>query len=139
MHAQGVVHGDFKNANLLWAKLFVKLSDYGFMKKIGLGQAVEQHLTSSYVSPEFLAGDEIPDDLRYHTAQDAFALGCALYECVMKTKELPWHNETTKWKESLHTPNPEIKTIIPKMLESLPKDHPFTPLIKGLLDVNPDS
>lgn len=139
MHAKGVVHGDFKNANLLWAHLFVKLADYGFTKKIGRDQVVEHHPTPSYVSPEFIAGDIIPDDLKYHMAQDAFALGCALYECVMKTKELPWHNETTKWKESLHTPNPEIKTIIPKMLEGLPKDHPFTPLIKGLLDVNPDS
>lgn len=89
-HGRGVVHGDIKPANIVWAPATdtVKITDFG-MAHIGdvLDTGSGMMLgTPSYMSPEQLAGDRIDG------RSDLFSLGVSLYQLVCG--RLPFEGES---------------------------------------------
>ncbi len=87
LHANGVVHGDLKPANVLVGiEGSVKLTDFGLARWIWrAGHDVEQVVrccTPAYAAPELLAGTAMPSP-----ATDIYALGVTFYKVL--TGQLP--------------------------------------------------
>jgi serine/threonine-protein kinase len=89
-HGRGVVHGDIKPANIVWAPATntVKITDFGMahvgdVLNTGSGMMLG---TPSYMSPEQLAGDRIDG------RSDLFSLGVSLYQLVCG--RLPFEGES---------------------------------------------
>jgi serine/threonine-protein kinase len=80
VHAQGVIHRDFKTANIMLdARGQVKVMDFGIAKEVGVdttGVSLAGHVlgTPEYMSPEHVQGG--PVDYR----SDLYALGCVIFE-----------------------------------------------------------
>jgi serine/threonine-protein kinase len=93
-HAQGVVHGDLKPANLLVAPGGVlKVSDFGVARLVRAPVGPDAARiagavvgTPEYMAPELLLG-RAPDVLA-----DVYAAGVVLHECL--TGETPFHADT---------------------------------------------
>lgn len=129
-HEQGVVHRDFKPANvLLTPSADIKISDFGIAKlaQSSLHTQLNTVLgTPSYMSPEQASGEET--DHR----TDIYALGVVFYQLL--AGELPFKGDMksiiaqhlTKQVPSLSEHNkdipPEIDHIIQKMLAKNPAD-----------------
>jgi serine/threonine-protein kinase len=82
-HEHGVVHRDVKPENIKLAPSGAVLMDFGIAKAVadsGSSRLTRSGFTvgtSSYMSPEQVAGDRAID----HRA-DLYSLGCVLYECL---------------------------------------------------------
>jgi serine/threonine-protein kinase len=80
VHAQGVIHRDFKTANIMLdARRQVKVMDFGIAKEVGsetTGISLAGHVmgTPEYMSPEHAQGGSV--DFR----SDIYALGCVIFE-----------------------------------------------------------
>ena len=80
VHAQGVIHRDFKTANIMVdGRGQVKVMDFGIAKEVGsdtTGVSLAGHVlgTPEYMSPEHAQGG--PVDFR----SDLYALGCVIFE-----------------------------------------------------------
>jgi serine/threonine-protein kinase len=80
VHAQGVIHRDFKTANIMIDRRGqVKVMDFGIAKEVGsetTGISLAGHVmgTPEYMSPEHVQGGRI--DFR----SDLYALGCVIFE-----------------------------------------------------------
>jgi eukaryotic-like serine/threonine-protein kinase len=84
VHELGIVHRDFKAANIMIdARGVVKLMDFGIAKQLGAGEGITTtgHVmgTPEYMSPEQARGGRV--DLR----SDVYALGCVVYEVFTGT------------------------------------------------------
>jgi eukaryotic-like serine/threonine-protein kinase len=89
-HAAGVVHRDFKSANIILAPRAV-ITDFGLARDVtGTASSSETGPgivgTPSYMAPEQVTGDAISP------ATDVFSLGVVLFELVTGT--LPWSAPT---------------------------------------------
>ena len=129
-HEKGVVHRDFKPANvLLTENTDVKITDYGIAKLAQSSVLTQLNTvmgTPSYMSPEQANGE--PADLR----TDIYSLGVVFFQ--MLSGELPFKGDTksivaqhlTKQAPGLsetHKNIPvEIDQIVQKMLEKEPTD-----------------
>ena len=88
-HAQGVLHRDIKPANILLSVAGApKLADFGVARVLGsatltTGEAVVG--TLRYLAPEAL------DDPPSSPAQDVYAMGCVLFECLSGVAAFPQH------------------------------------------------
>jgi serine/threonine-protein kinase len=80
VHAQGIIHRDFKTANIMVdARGQVKVMDFGIAKEVGVdttGLSLAGHVlgTPEYMSPEQAQGGTV--DFR----SDLYALGCVIFE-----------------------------------------------------------
>jgi eukaryotic-like serine/threonine-protein kinase len=80
VHAQGVIHRDFKTANIMVdGRGHVKVMDFGIAKEVGsetTGVSLAGHVlgTPEYMSPEHAQGGTV--DFR----SDLYALGCVIFE-----------------------------------------------------------
>ena len=80
VHSQGVIHRDFKTANIMIdRRAQVKVMDFGIAKEVGsetTGVSLAGHVlgTPEYMSPEHAQG--MPIDFR----SDVYALGCVIFE-----------------------------------------------------------
>lgn len=80
VHAQGVIHRDFKTANIMLdGRGQVKVMDFGIAKELGAettGLSLAGHVmgTPEYMSPEHAQGGTV--DFR----SDLYALGCVIFE-----------------------------------------------------------
>ena len=112
-HAQGVVHGDIKPANIVWEPETdnVKISDFGMAQ---MGEFLSEgfgmlHGTPSYMSPEQLAGEGVDG------RSDLFSLGVSLYQ--LACGELPFRGESIgqlRYRIS-REPHPDIRLYRPDL------------------------
>ena len=78
LHAEGVVHGDIKPANLLVPADGgrVRIADFGVARRLADGRPAVIHATPEYVAPEVVGGQPA------EPASDVYALGIVLYELL---------------------------------------------------------
>jgi len=127
-HEHGVVHRDFKSANVvLTPEGRAKVLDFGLAKRLA-GEEATEATTASYGSltaPGVLAGTlpyMAPEQLRGHAADarsDIWALGVVLYE--MASGRRPFHGQTGFALSSaiLNEPTPTLPAGVPDGLRSV--------------------
>jgi serine/threonine protein kinase len=77
LHRNGVVHCDFKPANIILCRRFlVRLIDFGEAHSLAAGKRGNPGRTFPFAAPEVYARGEITPAL------DAYALGVTIYRCL---------------------------------------------------------
>jgi len=134
LHKQGVVHRDIKPANIFLQYGIPMIVDFGIAYSEWTDKTKTQtgyHIgTSNYLPPE-LFDRKLRDKYRYSPSRDWWALGCVAFE-LFTGKKLFDEEETTIL--AIAVANKEEQEIIVEEL----KDHPAFPVVKGLLDRNPE-
>jgi serine/threonine protein kinase len=117
-HQAGVVHRDFKSANVMLVPtprgLRAVVTDFG-LARAGVGETAGLTVTGAflgtpaYMAPEQVAGEEVTP------ATDLYALGIVLYEMV--TGELPFQGETalSVAVKRLSQEAPSPRTVVPDL------------------------
>ena len=89
-HERGLVHRDIKPSNLVASRMglavdFVKVLDFGLVKRTAAGEAEQTHLTSPDVTtgtPAFMAPEVALGNRPVDGRADLYALGCVAYWLV---------------------------------------------------------
>ena len=139
-HREGIVHRDFKSANVFLAPgeahgVRVKIMDFGLARAVNGSDSARTTLTvaglmigtPAYMAPEQIAGGEITP------ATDIYALGIVMYEMVTGVLpfagDTPWIVATKRLREAppsprTHTPelDPLWEAAILRCLEQNPAD-----------------
>ncbi|HEX6306225.1 MAG TPA: protein kinase [Anaerolineales bacterium] len=120
-HRQGVVHRDFKPANILLDEAGnAYLSDFGIAKNLPIESAAPRQAfttgTPGYISPEQIRGETVTP------RTDIYALGIVLYELL--TGEQPYAARSTEiiLKKHVDEPLPQIsamRTDLPAELDEV--------------------
>lgn len=78
MHSKGIVYRDMKPENILLARDgYLKLADFGFVKKLGFGEKTYTICgTPEYIAPEIF------DNRGHGHAVDFYSLGILIYELL---------------------------------------------------------
>jgi serine/threonine protein kinase len=120
VHAQGVIHRDFKTANIMIDRRGqVKVMDFGIAKEVGsdtTGISLAGHVlgTPEYMSPEHAQGG--PIDLR----SDVYALGCVVFEVFAGRALFQGTSPLDTLRRHLHEPLPFVTAsglLVPEPLE----------------------
>lgn len=125
VHAHGVVHGDLKPANIFLLgdgseTLRVKLVDFGLSKVHGLDRLTrtgEVIGTPSYMPPELLTGEGVPDG-----RVDTYALGVILYEALAGQQPFSERNPGKLMFDIVmgrSTPLAEVRADVPVALQAV--------------------
>ena len=77
-HKYNIIHRDIKPENILFNNGKIKLSDFGFCKKLKEHSDMADSMVGSpmYMAPECLTGN------LYNTKADIYSLGILLYEMI---------------------------------------------------------
>ena len=84
-HKQGVIHRDIKPANILLQAGKPVISDFGIALAVGVaggGRMTETGL--SLGTPHYMSPEQATGDLSVGAATDVYALGCVLYEMLVR-------------------------------------------------------
>ena len=134
LHSQGVVHRDIKPSNIFMQYGIPMFVDFGLayredMSMLSItGQTVG---TMHYLSPEMLDW-ETRDKYRYHPCRDWWGLGCIAYE-LFTGQRLFGESETSLLEADIRQGREQLE--IKKSLAG----HPSLPLVKGLLERDPEN
>lgn len=117
VHANGVLHGDLKPANVLVdTQGDLHLTDFGIASDDGereAGDATPTAGTPAYMAPEQLAGD--PATVR----SDLYALGLVLWEILYGEKA-----HAAEWSASEEEDEDPLRQQLHRLLSRNPKDRP---------------
>ncbi len=122
-HGAGVVHRDFKSANVLLVPADdpvprVVVTDFGTAREHGtVGREPGARITSEYAivgTPAYMAPEQVLGDVA-GPAADIYALGVVLFELV--TGALPFHGDTpiATAVQRLHVDPPRPSSLIPDL------------------------
>ena len=125
VHAQGVIHRDFKPGNIFLAgpEEQVVLLDFGLARRARAREEGEAALTSAGMSvgtPEYMAPEQIRGDEAVDERADLYAFGVILFE--MLTLRLPFGGEGVAVEQAhlaLRPPRPSDLAVVPEALEEL--------------------
>jgi eukaryotic-like serine/threonine-protein kinase len=132
VHAQGVIHRDFKTANIMLdGRGQVKVMDFGIAKEVGAdttGVSLAGHVlgTPEYMSPEHVQGG--PVDFR----SDLYALGCVIFEVFAGRALFQGTSPIDTLRRHLHEPvgfSNERGLLVPE---------PLVPVLRRALAKKPD-
>jgi len=132
VHAQGVIHRDFKTANIMLdGRGQVKVMDFGIAKEVGAdttGVSLAGHVlgTPEYMSPEHAQGG--PVDFR----SDLYALGCVIFEVFAGRALFQGTSPIDTLRRHLHEPagfSNERGLLVPE---------PLVPVLRCALAKKPD-
>jgi serine/threonine protein kinase len=132
VHAQGVIHRDFKSANIMVdARGQVKVMDFGIAKEVGsdtTGVSLAGHVmgTPEYMSPEHAQGGRV--DYR----SDIYALGCVIFEIFAGRALFQGSSAIDTLRRHLHEPLPFTNDAGPLVPE------PLVPVLTRALAKKPD-
>ena len=126
MHNNYIVHRDIKLENTIFDEYGdIKLTDFGFSKKLKKGEYLQDHRGSEiYSSPEVIVYENDYDGY----LADIWSLGVCLFFLIFK--DYPFSNDAQDFKEKLRDSDltfPEaeasdlVKDLIKKILEKNPK------------------
>jgi TolB-like protein/Tfp pilus assembly protein PilF len=132
-HRAGVVHRDFKSANVVLvprpgSPVRAVVTDFG-LAQVAAGEGETSSNTEGvsgtldYMAPEQIAGNEPTQ------AVDVYALGMVMYE--MLTGRRPFHDTDHELKRRLTEPAPSPRVLLPGL------DPAWERLIAGCLERNP--
>ena len=120
-HEAGVVHRDFKSANVVLCgsagKLRVVVTDFGLARRPCTGEGqTETSLTAPgklVGTPEYMAPEQI-EGRELSAATDLYALGLVMYE--MLTGTLPFRGDTpVALVQRVREPAPSPRTLVPEL------------------------
>ncbi|XP_065153380.1 cGMP-dependent protein kinase 2 [Paramisgurnus dabryanus] len=125
LHGTGIVYRDLKPENLLLdAEGYVKMTDFGFAKKIGLGKKTWTFCgTPEYVAPEVIMNKG------HDFGADCWSLGILIFELLIGSPPFTGSDPIRIYTMVLHGIE---KVDIPKRISKRPED-----LIRRLCKLNP--
>ncbi|XP_021336392.1 cGMP-dependent protein kinase 2 isoform X1 [Danio rerio] len=125
LHGKGIVYRDLKPENLLLdAEGYVKMADFGFAKKIGLGKKTWTFCgTPEYVAPEVIMNKG------HDFGADCWSLGILIFELLIGSPPFTGSDPIRIYTMVLHGIE---KVDIPKRISKRPED-----LIRRLCKLNP--
>ena len=132
VHAQGVIHRDFKTANIMLDRRGqVKVMDFGIAKEVGsetTGISLAGHVmgTPEYMSPEHAQGGTV--DFR----SDLYALGCVIFEVFAGRAMFQGSSPIDTLRRHLHEPLVFVNDAGPLVPE------PLVPVLSRALAKKPD-
>jgi eukaryotic-like serine/threonine-protein kinase len=133
-HRQGLVHRDFKPANVLVAENdYAKLADFGLAKRIATGRSIG--LESTLVGTPYYMAPELFDGHPATPASDVYAVGVSYYQLL--TGQFPFVERNLAALVSLHKTapvpdpragttdvTPEMAQVVQQCLAKSPTDRP---------------
>uniref|UniRef100_A0A8B9L6C4 cGMP-dependent protein kinase n=1 Tax=Astyanax mexicanus TaxID=7994 RepID=A0A8B9L6C4_ASTMX len=125
LHGMGIVYRDLKPENLLLdAEGYVKMTDFGFAKRIGLGKKTWTFCgTPEYVAPEVIMNKG------HDFGADCWSLGILIFELLIGSPPFSGSDPIKIYTMVLHGIE---KVDIPKRISKRPED-----LIRRLCKLNP--
>ena len=91
MHDLGIAHRDLKPENILLKDNSIRICDVGSSKKLDMSSG---HMNTPYVVSRYYRAPElILACNKYTTSIDIWAVGCILFELIMRTPMFPGDSE----------------------------------------------
>jgi serine/threonine-protein kinase len=112
-HAAGLVHRDFKPANVLLDGERALLTDFGLSKLLGrktrLTAPGRMVGTAQYLSPEQIRGEEVTP------RTDVYGLGCVIYETLTAASPFEAESDFVVMYAHLERPAPRMSERLPSL------------------------
>lgn len=122
LHSHNIIHRDLKPENVLTDdRLFPKISDFGFSKKISSSSSMSlQSITALKGTPSYLS-PEIIERQEYTKAGDVYAFGIIVYEIMMAQRAYNDFDLFKLYKSVINGERPPIDNFVPLPYQELIK------------------